>query len=100
MVMVTVDSVGKRAHFIPTHTTVTAQGVVEFFLLNILKLHGLPGNVISNRGPQFITEFTQELYWLLDIKMSLYTAYHPQSDGQTKCLNQELEQYVWLFTNE
>ena len=45
-------------------------------------------------------EFTQELYRLLSIKMSLSTTYHPQSDGQTECLNQELEQYIRLFTNE
>jgi hypothetical protein len=47
-VMVTVDSVGKRAHFIQTHTTVTAQGAAELFLRNVWKLHGLPGNVISD----------------------------------------------------
>jgi hypothetical protein len=99
-VMVMVDSVGKRAHFIQTHTTVTAQGVAELFLQNVWKLHGLPGNIISNREPQFVAEFTQELYRLLDIKMSPSTAYHPQSDGQTEHLNQELEQYVQLFTNE
>jgi hypothetical protein len=61
-VMVTVDSVGKRAHFIQTHTTVTAQGAAELFLQNVWKLHGLPSNVISDQGPQFITEFTRELY--------------------------------------
>jgi hypothetical protein len=99
-VMVLVDSVGKRGHFIPTHTTVTAQGAAELFLRNVWKLHGLPGNIVSDRGPQFIMEFTQELYRLLSIKMSLSTTYHPQSDGQTECLNQELEQYIRLFTNE
>jgi hypothetical protein len=99
-VMVTVDLVGKRAHFIATHTTVTAQGAVELFLRNVWKLHSLPGNIVSDQGPQFIAEFTWELYPLLDIKMSPSTAYHLQSDGQTKHLNQELEQYVCLFTNE
>ena len=99
-VMVSVDSAGKRGHFIPTHTTVTAQGAAELFLRNVWKLHGLPDNIVSDRGPQFIAEFTRELYRLLSIKMSPSTAYHPQSDGQTERLNQELEQYVRLFTNE
>jgi hypothetical protein len=94
VVMVSVDSAGKRGHFIPTHTTVTAQGAAELFLRNVWKLHGLPNNIVSNRGPQFIAEFTRELYRLLSIKMSPSTAYHPQSDCQTKRLNQELEQYV------
>jgi hypothetical protein len=93
-VMVAVDSVGKRAHFIQTHTTITTQGAAELFLQNVWKLHGLPSNVVSDQGPQFVTEFTQELYRLLDIKISPSTAYHPQSYGQTKHLNQELEQYV------
>jgi transposase InsO family protein len=42
----------------------------------------------------------RELYQLLDIKMSPLTVYHPQSNGQTERLNQEMEQYVRLFTNE
>ncbi|GLB42953.1 putative retrotransposable element tf2 155 kda protein type 1-like [Lyophyllum shimeji] len=46
------------------------------------KLHGLPDAFVSDRSPQFIAEFTQELYRLLGIKLSTSTAYHPQSDGQ------------------
>jgi len=99
-VMCTVDSVGKRGHFIPTNTTCTARGAAELYLRNVWKLHGLPTNVVSDRGSQFVAEFMRELYRLLDIKMSPSTAYHPQSDGQTERLNQEMEQYVRLFTNE
>jgi hypothetical protein len=44
-VMVSADSVGKRAHFIPTHTTITAQGAAELFLRNVWKIHGLPGKL-------------------------------------------------------
>jgi hypothetical protein len=95
--MVSLDTVGKQGHFIPTNTTVTAWGSSELFLRNVWKLHGLPTDVVSDRGPQFVVEFTKELYRLLGIKMS---PYHPQSDGQTECLNQELEQYLQLFTNE
>jgi hypothetical protein len=99
-VMCTVDSAGKRAHFIPTHTTVTSLGSAELFLRNVWKLHGLPRNVLSDRGPQFVAEFTRELYRLLGIKPTPSTAYHPQTDGQTERLNQELEQYIRLFVNE
>jgi hypothetical protein len=99
-IMVSLDTVGKRGHFIPTNTTITAQGSSELFLRNVWKLHGLPTDVVSDRGPQFVAEFTKELYRLLGIKMSPSTAYHPQSDGQTERLNQELEQYLRLFTNE
>ena len=99
-IMNVVDSVGKRAHFIHTHTTVTALGAVQLFLRNVWKLHRLPQVIISDRGPQFVAEFTQELYRMLGIALSTTTAYHPQSDGQTERVNQELEQYLWVFVNE
>src|ERR1700722_10864616 len=99
-IMNVVDSVGKRAHFIPTHTTVTALGAAQLFLRNIWKLHGLPQVIISDQGPQFVAEFTRELYRMLGIALSTTTAYHPQSDGQTERVNQELEQYLWVFVNE
>ncbi|GLB41215.1 putative retrotransposable element tf2 155 kda protein type 1-like [Lyophyllum shimeji] len=99
-VMVVVDSVGKRAHFIPTHTTCTAMGAANLYRKHVWKLHGLPDAFISDRGPQFVAEFTRELYRLLGIKLSTSTAYHPQSDGQTERVNQELEQYLRVFCNE
>jgi hypothetical protein len=99
-IMVVVDSVGKRAHFVPTHTTVNAPGCARLYLHNVWKLHGLSENMVSDRGPQFVKEFTQELYRLLGIGISASTAYHPQTDGQTERVNQELEQYIRLFTSE
>jgi hypothetical protein len=99
-VMNVVDSVGKRAHFIPTTTTITALGAARLFLHNVWKLHGLPRRVVSDRGPQFVAEFTRELYRLLGITLSTTTAYHPQADGQTERVNQELEQYLRVFVNE
>jgi len=56
--------------------------------------------VISDRGPQFVAEFTRELYRLLGIKVAATTAYHPQGDGQTEHVNQELEQYLRLFISQ
>ncbi|GLB33349.1 putative retrotransposable element tf2 155 kda protein type 1-like [Lyophyllum shimeji] len=58
-VMVVVDSVGKRAHFIPTHTTCTAMGVANLYRKHVWKLHGLPDAFVSDRGPQFVAEFTR-----------------------------------------
>src|SRR5882724_8907871 len=83
-----VDSVGKQAHFIPTNTTITALGAARLFLHNVWKLHGLPRHVVSDWGPQFVAEFTRELYRLLGITLSTTTAYHPQVDRQTECVNQ------------
>jgi len=73
-VMTVVNSVSKQAHFIPTHTMVTAEGAARLFLHQVWKLHGLLKCVISDCGPQFIAHFTRELYWLLGIKLVSSTA--------------------------
>jgi len=99
-VMTVVDSVSKRAYFIPMHTMVTAEGAAWLFLHQVWKLHGLPKCIVSDRGPQFVARFTRELYQLLGIKLASSTAWHPQTDGQTERVNQELDQYLQLFVNE
>ena len=98
--MVVVDSLCKRAHFLPVNTTITAVGSARQFWDNVWKHHGLPTRILSDRGPQFTAEFTSELYRLLGIKAAKTTTYHPQADGQTEWVNQELEQYLRLFTSE
>jgi len=99
-VMTVVDSVSKWAHFILTHTMVTAEGAARLFLHQVWKLHGLPKCIISDCRPQFVARFTKELYHLLGMKLVSSTAWHPQTDRQTERINQELDQYLWLFVNE
>src|ERR1700761_236126 len=99
-IMVVVDSVTKHSHFVSTTTTLTAAGTAQLYLRHIWKHHGLPKRVISDRGPQFVAEFMKELYRLLGVKLAATTAYHPQGDGQTEWVNQELEQYLCLFINQ
>jgi transposase InsO family protein len=98
-IMNVVDSVTKRAHFIPMHTTITAEGAARLYLQDVWKHHGTPRVVLSDRGSQFIAGFTRELYKLLGIKLAMLTAYHPQTDGQTERINQELEGYLRIFTS-
>jgi hypothetical protein len=76
-IMNVVDSVGKRAHFIPTNITIMALRAARIFLQNVWKLHDLPRSIMSNCGLQFVAEFTQELCQLLGITLSATTAYHP-----------------------
>ena len=99
-IMVAVDSVGNRSHFVKTVTTVTAAGAANLYLQNIWKLHGLPRKVVSDHGPQFVAAFMKELYQLLGIEAVTSTAYHLQTNGQTEWVNQELEQYLQLFVGE
>jgi hypothetical protein len=98
-IMCIVDSLTKRAHFIPMHTTINVEGTALLFLKEVWKHHGTPWVVISDRGPQFVAAFTHELYKLLGIKLAMSTAYHPQTNRQTEHINQVLEGYLRLFTS-
>jgi hypothetical protein len=99
-VIVVVDSVTKRAHFIDTITTLSAAGMAKLYVQHIWKHHRLPRKALSDRGPQFVLEFMKELYRLLGIKLAATTAYHSQGDEQTEKVNQYLEQYLCLFINQ
>jgi hypothetical protein len=64
---------------------------------NIFKRFGLPDEIISDRDPRFAAHTFQELLKLLNIKLNFTTAYHPQSDGATKRINQEIEAYLSIY---
>ena len=98
--MTVIDSVSKRVYFVPTYTTVIVEEVARLFLHHVWKLHGLPKRVVSDRGPQFVASFTKKLYRLLGIRLSSSIAWHPQTDRQTECINQELDQFLHLFVNK
>ncbi|SJL16145.1 uncharacterized protein ARMOST_19664 [Armillaria ostoyae] len=59
----------------------------------------MPQVVISDRGPQFVSAFMKELYRMLDITQNASTVFHPQTDGQTERINQEVEKYLRIFIN-
>jgi len=84
-------------HFIPTTEKMLAEGLARLFRDNIWKLHRLPESIVSDRGPQFIAGIMQELNRMLGIESKLSMAFHPQTNGQTERVNQELEQYLRMF---
>jgi len=96
-ILVVVDRFTKMAHFVPTTEKTSAEGLARLFRDNIWKLHGLPDSIISDRGPQFAAGIMKELNHMLGIETKLSTAFHPQTDGQTERMNQELEQYLRMF---
>ena len=96
-ILVVVDWFTKMAHFVPTTEKTTAEGLARLFRDNVWRLHGLPESIISDRGPQFAAGLMRELNEMLGIKTKLSTAFHPQTDGQTERMNQELEQYLHMF---
>ena len=61
--------------------------------------HGVPQKIVSDRGPQFISHFMKEFYSMIGVKANLSTAFHPQTDGQTEWVNQEIEVYLQAYVN-
>jgi hypothetical protein len=98
IIWVVVDRLTKIAHFIPLKTT-QAKELAEAFMQFVWKYHGLPINIVSDRDPTFTSKFWMALMKALGVDLSLSTAYHPQTDGQTERINQILEQYLRCFIN-
>jgi len=96
-ILVVVDWFTKMAHFMSTTEKTPAEGLARLFRDNVWQLHGLPESIISDRGPQFTAGLMKELNKILGIKTKLPMAFHPQTDGQTERMNQELEQYLCMF---
>jgi transposase InsO family protein len=76
---------------------ITAEGMAKLLLENLYKRFGLPDKIISDRGPQFASKAFVELLKLLGIRSALSTAYHPQTDGTTERVNQEIEAYLSIY---
>ena len=89
----------KRAHFLPIRNNFLSKDLAQLLFDRIYPLHGLPLQVISDRGVQFAAELFQEWCKLLGIESHMTTAYHPQADGQTERVNQSLEQYLRCYVD-
>ncbi len=90
-IWVIVDRLTKVAHFIPVKTTYRGDKYAQLYVDHILRLHGVPRRIVSDRGPQFTSRFWKSLQALLGTKLDFSSAYHPQTDGQTERVNQILE---------
>jgi hypothetical protein len=96
MVMVN-HSLMKGVIITPCLKTITMEGIAKLFFKHVYRRFGLYDKIISDCSPQFISKFSHALTKLLDYMIALSTAYHPQTDGQTERLNQELEMYLWIY---
>lgn len=77
--------------------TIDAIGTVKILHTEVYKWFGLPRKIISDCGPQYASRAFQELCCLTGIESAMSTAFHPQTDRETECVNQELEVYLWIF---
>jgi len=98
-VWVVVDRLSKMRHFVPCHTTIDAVGLAKLFLREVVRLHGLPKSIVSDRGPQFALTFWGQICTRLGIDRRMSTEFHPQTDGQTERMYAGMEQYLRIFVN-
>jgi hypothetical protein len=90
-IWVVVDRLTKAAHFIPVKTTYNSAVLAELYMARIVCLHGIPKNIVSDRGTQFTSHSWQQLHEALGTHLKFSSAYHPQTDGQTERTNRILE---------
>src|ERR1700742_3454035 len=89
----------KGVILVPCNETIDAEGVARLFEDQVFPFVGLPRKIISDRDPRFTATFFRELCDLLGIKQNLSTAYHPQTDGQSKKTNQHIETALRIYCN-
>ena len=97
--LVVCNRLSKITHFVVTTERILAERLARLFKDNLWKLHGLLENMISDMRLQFAVELMKKLNKMLEIETKLSTLFHLQTNGQTKRINQELEQYLQFFVN-
>ena len=86
-----VDRFTKSAHFLPVRTTFTVDQLAELYVREIVRLHGVPKSIVSDRDPKFTSKFWQSLQREMGTRLKLSTTFHPQTEGQSERTIQILE---------
>ncbi|KAJ9511943.1 hypothetical protein QJQ45_004469 [Haematococcus lacustris] len=93
-ICVFVDRLSKMVHFVPCREDLKARRFAQLFIDHVYKLHGMPAELISDRGSLFTSVFWREVMRRCGSKPALSSSYHPQSDGQTERYNRVLEEML------
>jgi hypothetical protein len=90
-IVVFVCRLTKMVHYVATRTNVTAPQLATLFMREVVRLHGVPEAILSDRDPRFTAHFWRAFWEQLGTTLTMSTAYHPQTDGQTENANRTLE---------
>jgi hypothetical protein len=96
-IFVVVDRLIKMAIYLPFCKDVDSAELARMFFKEVSCKHGVPSNIVTDRGSQFRSRFWNRGCSHLSIDHRLSTSFHPQTDGQTERQNQSMEQYLWAF---
>ena len=96
-IFIVVDTLTKSAHFISVCTMYQAPDIERVFISEIVRLHGVPKNIISDRGLVFTGRFWTSFQEALGTQLNFSTAYHLETDGQTELMNQTLEDMLCMY---
>jgi hypothetical protein len=96
-IMVVVDKLTKAAHFIPVKLTHKASNIVDVYMREIDRLHGIPKTIMSDKDPKFTSKFWKGLFNGSGTNLNFSTTYHPESDGQIKRVNQVIEDMLRMY---
>lgn len=94
VVLTIVDRFSKYAHFITLGHPYSATTVAKAFFEGIVRLHGFPCSIVSDRDTVFTSNFWSELFKLAGVKLNMSSAFHPQSDGQSEVVNRIITMYL------
>ncbi|KAL0159610.1 hypothetical protein M9458_043335, partial [Cirrhinus mrigala] len=99
-ILTTVDRFSKAVHLVALTGLPSAKTTAELILEHVVRLHGFPKDIVSDRGPQFTAKFWQAFCRLVGTTSSLSSGHHPQTNGQTERANQQLERFLRCFAGE
>lgn len=98
-IVVFVDKLTKWAIYVATRTDVDAPGLARLFFEHVVRLHGVPTAIVSDRDPRFTSIFWRALWAQLGTQLQMSTAFHPQTDGQTERQNRTLEETLRAYVS-
>ncbi len=98
-ILVIVDRFTKIVYYNPVKDTINVSGLAQVIIHVVVRHHGVPESIVTDRGLLFTSTFWFFLYYFLGIKRKLSTAFHPQTDGQTERQNSTIEMYLKAFVN-